>query len=394
MKTPDVAPTSWVDEGGVIMKKRIASLLLLVVSLMNPRRQRQFCCVVMAAALSLGASGIVTAQQCLVSTIAFISNRDHPHDVPPKFRSNASDFEIYLMNPDGTNVRRLTENTDGDAFPAFSPDGKRIVFDSNRNNALEDPPQVPLNIGDLFLMKDDGSPQKLLTRGTSASWSPDGKSITFHRSASGLACPVSAPPPFPGIPGCPISTDPGAATWDSDIFIARVGDLLDNVAEPTNITNSPEIDDDPDWSPDGKHIAFIRHPVNPVANSAELYVLNLETGALQQLTDNLEEEEAPAWSPDGTRIAYACRIGGGTNDFEICVINADGTNRVPLTDNTFFDGAPTWSPDGQKIVFERGQKLWIMNADGTGQALLTSDPQEFPGFYFFPKWGMVRTNCD
>src|SRR5262245_20565814 len=104
MKTPDVVPISLVHDGGVIMKKGSASLLLLVASLMNPRRQREFCCVVLAAALSLGASGIATAQQCLVSTIAFAINRDHPYPDPPIFRPNPNDFEIYLMNPDGTNV--------------------------------------------------------------------------------------------------------------------------------------------------------------------------------------------------------------------------------------------------------------------------------------------------
>src|SRR5262249_32955186 len=146
-------------------------------------------------------------------------------------------------------------------------------------------------------------------------------------------------------------------------------------------------------------IAFTRTPIinNQVnVDNAEIYVQNVQTGDLTRLTFNTDAEEASAWSPDGTRIAYMCRIGdpagpnSQTKTFEICVMNL-GTNQVQrLTNNAVFDGSPTWSPDGQMIVFERGQKLWIMNADGTGQALLTS----FPGFYFFPKWGMVRTNCE
>src|SRR5262245_8197555 len=105
INTQDVAPFHLAHKGGAMITRRIPSLMFLGVSSMNPRRQRVFCCALLAAVLSLGTSGIVTAQQCLVSTIAFISNRDHPHEPPeppPVFRLDGSDFEIYLMNPDGT----------------------------------------------------------------------------------------------------------------------------------------------------------------------------------------------------------------------------------------------------------------------------------------------------
>src|SRR5262249_40896231 len=177
--------------------------------------------------------------------------------------------EIYLADWDETktqltNVRRLTDNSDGDAFAALSPDGKKIVFESNRLRAGGE----PINTSDLFLMKDDGTEQTHLIRGSSASWSPDGKYIAFHRSASGT--------------GLPIKIDPGAATFDSDIFVARVGDLLENTeGAEINITNSMlYIDDDPDWSPDGKKIVFTRHDVDDNHNNsttAEICVLDLET---------------------------------------------------------------------------------------------------------------------
>jgi len=293
----------------------------------------------------------------LVSTIAFMSSRDDPTNPFPIVDAG----EIYLMNQDGTNLRRLTENMVGDFFPALSPDGKKIVFDSTRLRL----PTEPRNTSDLFLMNTDGTEQTWLTRGSSATWSPDSKNITFHASASGT--------------GLPTTTDPGAATSDSDIFVANVDDLLARTAGPQNITNSPNvIDNDPEWSPDGTKIAFTSHsaadpdPRNP--SDAEIYVINPDGTGLTRLTFNNYEERGPSWSPDGSRIVFIASVGThpGTpgQKFEICAMNADGTNFVQLTDNSVFDGTPTFSPDGQQIVFHRSpapQQMWIMNADGTAR---------------------------
>jgi TolB protein len=305
----------------------------------------------------------------LESTIAFSSTRDNPAGNP------LLASEIYLMKGDGTNPRRLTENSDGDGFASLSPDRRgNIVFDSNRLRAAGE----PVNTSDLFLMNADGSDQTFLTRGSSATWSPDSKNIAFHASASGT--------------GLPIKPDPGAATLDSDIFVANVDDLLKNVEQPGNITNNADaVDDDPDWSPDGQQIAFTSHDVNDNhlnSVTAEVYVINADGTGQTQLTDNTEEERGPAWSPDGARIVFMCKAGGA--DFEICVMNADGTGQTPLTENTVPDLTPTWSPDGQKIVFHRpvpgGFELFVMNADGNGLAQLT----DTPGLNAFANWGELE----
>jgi TolB protein len=223
-------------------------------------------------------------------------------------------------------------------------------------------------------MNRKGHGQTFLTRGGSPTWAPAGphsnvsKMIAFHASASGT--------------GRAIKIDPGAATTDSDIFVVNVDDLLEEGAQPQNITNDPDaVDDDPDWSPDGLKIAFTSHLVTDDrfnSITAEIYVINPDGTGRQQLTFNTEEERGPNWSPDGTLIVYMCRKNGP--DFEICKMNADGTGQTQLTSNELFEGTPTWSPDGQQIVFNRtvtsqeGPQLFVMDANGTGVTQLTTPP--------------------
>jgi TolB protein len=370
------------------MKKKIAALTATLI---------------LVAAGSISASSVAAAGDFqLESTIALGSTRDNPAGDP--FLT----AEIYLINPDGTNPRRLTNNAYGDTFPTLSPDGKKIVFDTNWltvGSLCDGTPR--LNVSDLFVMDTDSTEQALLSRGSSATWSPDGMNIAFHASASYYASGGL-------VTGCPIRTDPGSATTDSDIFVANVDDLLAGVEQPVNITNSwtvsaetgqrLKIADDPDWSPDGQRIVFTAHDVGDegpnypdrpfISDSAEIYVMNPNGTGLQQLTSNNTEERGPSWSPDGTRIVFICRIGDGTGGaaFEICVMNADGTGLVQLTDNSTFEGTPTFSPDGQRIVFSRLNQLFTMNAvlnpDGT---LPTATPLTFPpGINLLANWGELR----
>jgi len=315
----------------------------------------------------------------LIPAVAFTSTRDNlALPVPNQFLRT----EIYLMDEDFTNPRRLTENDAIDAFGTLSPDGKKIVFDSNRRRVAGE----PLFTSDLFVMNTDGSDQTFLVRGGSPTWAPNGKYIAFHASASGT--------------GIRVTGTLGAATTDSDIFLLNVDDMLAGVGSRINLTNNPDaVDDDPDWSPDGTKIVFTSHSVNEPnhnnAVSAELYVMNADgTGTPTRLTFNGEEERAPAWSPDGTRIAYSCRTGG--LDFDICVLtfNEDGSTTIQqLTDNTIPELTVSWSRDGETLLFHRpavsgtGDQLFTMKADGSEPPVQrTSDP----GQSALARWGVLR----
>ena len=338
----------------------------------RPLRISTLCSLVV---MTVALSPHVPSAQAPRATIAFVSTRDNPPSAIP-FENGG---EIYLMNGDGTGLRRLTDNQVSDIFPSFAPDGTTIIFESNRRRAAGE----PFNVSDLFLMQADGSEQTWLGRGSSATWSPDGSSIAFHASASGT--------------GRPATPYPGSATVDSDIFIVNLRDWMEKRATPRNITENPAaVDDDPDWSPDGRTLIFTSHATSDDytnAVSAEIYAINADgTGEPKALTRNMDEERAPSWSPDGKRIVFCCRR-GGKPDFDICVMNGDGSGEVKLTDSPLGDLTPAWSPDGTKIVFHRPKgaglrawDLWVVNADGTGESRLT----DAPGYNGFASWGTMR----
>jgi Tol biopolymer transport system component len=290
----------------------------------------------------------------------------------------------------------------------LSPDGKKIVFDSNSltMDLFTDPLGRPiLNISDLFVMDADGTNQTLLTRGSSATWSPDSKYIAFHASALYYATGGLET-------GLPIKQDAGAATTDSDLFVANVDDLaaaqdvLTRTQLATNITNTPDqIEDDPDWSaspttaPGGQSIVFTSHPVtdNPINSThAEIYVINPDGSGREQLTRNNYEERAPSWSPDGTQIVFCARI-GDNGTFEICVMNADGSDFQRLTNNFVPDLTPSWSPDGTQIAFHRfvaGQaQMFTMKPalDPDGSLPEATQVTFGPGLNLLGQWGQVRT---
>jgi Tol biopolymer transport system component len=151
----------------------------------------------------------------------------------------------------------------------------------------------------------------------------------------------------------------------------------------TRLTNSRGWDTDPAWSPDGKRIAFwsARDDPDGEIHIREIYVMNADGSGVTRLTHNLIWNTDPAWSPDGKRIVFHHKEdtnGDGDINYadtgEIYVMNADGSGQANLTNNPADDSEPSWSPDGKRITFwsyRNGTRgIYIMNADGSGQTRL------------------------
>ena len=255
----------------------------------------------------------------LTGRIAFDSERD-------------GNYDIYVMNADGSNVTRLTNHPERDWGPAWSPDGRRIAFYSERGGNWE-----------IYVMNADGSNVTRLTNhresDRSPAWSPDGRRIAFHSFRGG----------------------------NGEIYVMNA-----DGSNVTRLTNHPQYDLHPAWSPDGRRIASMSaRDGNP-----EIYVMNADGSNVTRLTNHPEMDEAPAWSPDGRRITFTSFR---DENYEIYVINADGSNVTRLTNHPEQDSSPAWSPDGRRIAFnsfrDGNWEIYVMNADGSNVTRLTNHPE-------------------
>ncbi len=154
---------------------------------------------------------------------------------------------------------------------------------------------------------------------------------------------------------------------------------LESVADgaPVNLTNSPEVDTLPAWSPDGSRLVFVT--IGEDGSSGDIRLMNADGNGLTTLAGGPSNEDMPAWSPDGQRIAF---LSDRTGKNEIYIVRPDGTDLQQLTDTTAVPmGFLDWSPDGTRIaaLFYEGDQcnLYIVSAGGSGLNRLTENPMDY-----------------
>lgn len=229
--------------------------------------------------------------------------------------SDGVNSEIYTVCPDGSQMTNLTADDASDIDPAWSPDGKRIAFTSDRDGSKQ-----------VYVMDADGKYPMGLTSdfvNDQPVWLPDGQRIAFR-------------------------THDGIDQWWWRIIKLSTNEVSEFSAPSYDLFFQT-----PAWSPDGSQLAYMSLVEQKERNdgSSQLHVKVLPNRSDIALTSDIWANINPVWSPDGQRIAFFSERDGTYNLFALYIINADGTELKRVTAPVYTKNASmSWSPDGKWVI--------------------------------------------
>jgi TolB protein len=268
--------------------------------------------------LSGGVPGIASTQ------IAFISSR-------------TGNKELWTMDYDGANQRPLLNLRTISLTPRWSPDGSRIAFTCYGEAGGVTSAQICM-----YSQETGRRVTFMRYRGTNSSpaWSPDGTKIMFMSSMHG----------------------------DPELFVIDTTGV-----NLRRITYSAGVDTSPAWNPKtGVHVAF----VSDRGGLPHLYMMNADGSNVEKLEmPDMGYVIDPAWSPNGQLLAFSWRRPSG--NYDLYVMDVATRQIVELTRDAARNERPSWAPDGRHIVFEStrtgSRQIWSMLADGTNVRQLTKE---------------------
>lgn len=228
--------------------------------------------------------------------------------------------QVYLMNADGSGVRRISLSVESARTPRWSPTGDRVAFVGG--DSLETEVQI-------FVSASDGTNQVNLTkapgtRNLDPSWSPDGSRIAFMSTRDGNA----------------------------EIYLMNA-----DGSNVLRLTNTPGTDIMPRWSPAGDAISFL----SDRGGMYELYSMQPDGTNQVPLTSPPHRVSQYSWSKSRI-LAFSSSPQG---NYDIYRIGSDGTGEAQLTSDTLNQTEPTWSPDGQRMSYFSFDGIHVMSADGS-----------------------------
>lgn len=248
--------------------------------------------------------------------------------------------EIYVVDYDGANLKKLTSDNSISILPRWSKDGR--IFYTTYKYRNPDIFAIDLKAGKIAPI--------ILRGGLSliGGVSPDGKALAFTSSGG---------------------TNPSIYIYNLETH------------QKTQITNKASVDGSPSYSPDGKYITFVSNR----AGNPQIYVMELATGNTRMLTKNFNWADSPQWSPTGEWIVFSGRE-APYHPMDIFLVDLTGTQLRRLTTDAGSNEDPTWSPDGRFIAFTTTrngkQQLYMMDMDGSAPHLMA----DLKGDSFTPHW--------